>query len=311
LQQVFSGTNCNANAFGLSSAAVQAYLREPLSGTMNTTEATVFRRPTVPASEGFLGLSQERGVGANNRLATACAGGGGGRFRGIGTGQEVQSVHDSVLRHGTDGIGYTFFSYGNVSSIANSANYGYLQLNGVDPVFQTYCGGSCTTPLDPGQPTGGLVPGVANLPAACQPAGFPCSEHLIWHGGFSFPNLRNGVYRAWSLLRVVSNATALANVKQVIASSQKYVVTTTRDYVPVAAVAGTTNLGLKLLRSHYQRFDGAGNKIGVAQANTGADKGSDMGGCILPTTVGVTTSKHLQLIQNANSDNSSTGCVLR
>ena len=54
LQKVFSGTNCDANALGLSAASIQAYLREPLSGTMNTTEATVFRRPTVPASQGTL-----------------------------------------------------------------------------------------------------------------------------------------------------------------------------------------------------------------------------------------------------------------
>ena len=138
LQNVFSGDNCNADAFGLPSNAIQAYLREPLSGTMNTTEATVFRRPTVPASAGVLGKSQEKGVGTNNPLATGCAGGGGSRYRGIGTGEEVTSVHDSVLKHGTDGIGYTFFSYGNVSSIANSANYGYITLNGIDPIFQTY-----------------------------------------------------------------------------------------------------------------------------------------------------------------------------
>lgn len=311
LQQAFSGTNCNANAFGLSSAAIQVYLREPLSGTYNTAEATVFRRPTVPASMGFLGLSQETGVGANNPLATPCAGGGGSRYRGIGTGEEVQSVHDSILKHGTDGIGYTFFSYGNVSSIANSANYGYITMDGIDPIFQTYCtSGPC---IDPGQPTGGKLPAAANLPAACQPGGFPCAESLIWKNGFSFPNIRNGQYRSWSVLRVVSSGTALTNVKQLISSSQTYVVNITPDYVPFAAVTGTNppEIGLKFLRSHYQQYDGAGNKIGVAPINTGADKGGDMGGCILPTTAGLLTSKQTQLIQNATADNSNRGCVLR
>ena len=33
LQQVFSGTNCNANAFGLPSGPINIFLREPLSGT--------------------------------------------------------------------------------------------------------------------------------------------------------------------------------------------------------------------------------------------------------------------------------------
>ena len=134
LQQVFSGTNCNADAFGLPSAAISAYLREPLSGTMNTTEATVFRYPTIYPSP-VRGLSQELGVGASNPLSLKpCAGGGGTRSRAIGTGEEVKSVLNSGTAGsgGRDGIGYTFFSYGNVSSIAENPNYGYIMLNGVD-----------------------------------------------------------------------------------------------------------------------------------------------------------------------------------
>jgi hypothetical protein len=45
----------------------------------------------------------------------------------VGTG--VLNVKDSV--------GYTFFSYGNVSKLTNSAlnaPYGYLTVNGVDPI---------------------------------------------------------------------------------------------------------------------------------------------------------------------------------
>jgi hypothetical protein len=306
LQQVFSGMDCNASAFGLPSGAIQAYLREPLSGTMNTTEATVFRRPTVPASKGVIGVSQETGVGLTNPLATACASGGGSRFRAIGTGEEVSSVQNSVAQHGTDGIGYTFFSYGNISSIANNSNYGYIQLNGIDPIFQTY--GST---LDPGQPaTAGVLPAAANLPASCLGA-FPCSEHSIWKGGFSFPNLRNGVYRAWSTLRVVSNGTALTNIKALVTKSQVFVVNSVPDYVPATAVGGTTDLGLKLLRSHYQQKDGNGVNLGGTPLNTGADRGGDMGGCILPTTVGTTTFAQTQLIQNATADNNNYGCVLR
>jgi hypothetical protein len=113
------------------------------------------------------------------------------------------------------------------------------------------------------------------------------------------------------MLRVVSNGTPLTNVKQVITSSQKYVVNTTPDYVPFAAVPTTTDLGLKLVRSHYQQKDGNGGNLGPAPINTGADKGGDMGGCILPTTVGATTSKQTQLIQNATADNENMGCVKR
>lgn len=307
LQKVFSGTRCNADVFGLASASIQAYLREPMSGTMNTTEATTFRRPTVPASGGTLGLSQETGVnptGGDNPLSQACNAGGGSRFRAIGTGEEVNSVRDSGTDHGTDGIGYAFFSYGNVSGIANNANYGYITVNGIDPIFATYGG------FDPGQPaTAGTIPAAANLPANCQPSGFPCSEHDIWAGGFSFPNLRAGLYRQWSVLRVISGGTANTALTQLVTNSQKYVVNNTPDYVPFKAVAGTTDLGLKLVRSHYQQKDGDGNNIGAAPVNTGTDKGGDMGGCILPTAVGVTISAQKQLIQNATDD--SLGCVKR
>jgi hypothetical protein len=305
LQQVFSGTECNASAFDLVSGAINIFLREPNSGTMNTTEATVFRRPTV-YPDAVLGLSQESKVDGpvNNPLkgqAATCTGGG-ARYRAIGTSEEVKSVLDSgtsgEFAAARDGIGYTFFSYGNVSSIANNADYGYITLNGVDPIFQSY--GST---LDPGQPAGGELPGAANLPATCAggAGAFPCSEHDIWKNGFSFPNLRNGTYRAWSLLRVVSNSTGSTNAAALVTASNKFVVNDVPDYVPAGAVSGTTDLGIKLLRSHYQQLGGGGAVIGAAPENTPAEKGGDMGGAIIPTTIGVTTEDQTQLIQNANS----------
>jgi len=310
LQQVFSGTYCDASAFGLPAAGIQAYLREPLSGTMNTTEASVFRRPTVPASQGVLGISQETGVnGANPLTGTSvpCPSSNslGGRWRGIGTGEIVTSVQKSVTNNGTDGIGYVFFSYGNVNAIANNSNYGYATLNGTDPIFATYSNG--TTPYDPGQPVGvGVLPAAANLP--CNSGAFPCPETSIWTGSLSFPNVRSGAYRAWSLLRIVSTGTALTNAEKVIESSQAFVVTTVPDYIPATSVKATingksfTDPGLTLIRSHYQQTDGNGNKLGPKPVNAGkTEAGGDMGGCIESSTnVGT------QLIQyNPNS------CVVR
>jgi hypothetical protein len=303
LQQVFSGTECNASAFGSTfSGSINIFLREPLSGTMNTTEATVFRRPTV-YPEAVLGLSQEKNVNGavNNPLAGnsgTCVSGGGARYRAVGTSEEVKSVLNSgsVFTAKQDGIGYTFFSYGNVSSIANNTAYGYLQLNGVDPIFQSY--GST---MDPGQPTtAGTLPAAANLPATCAggAGAFPCNEVNIWKNGFSFPNLRNGTYRAWSLLRLVATGTASTNAAALVKASNAFVVTTVPDYVSNAAVTGTLDLGLKLLRSHYQQKGGSGIVIGAAPVNSGADKGGDMGGQIIPTLIGVTTYKETQLIQN-------------
>src|SRR5262249_41109528 len=56
LKNIFSGATCNASALGAPAKAIQAYLREPLSGTMNTTEYSVFRYPNEN------GLSQEKRV---------------------------------------------------------------------------------------------------------------------------------------------------------------------------------------------------------------------------------------------------------
>lgn len=332
LQQVFSGNVCDASAFGSGfSGGINIFLREPLSGTYNTVESNVFRRPTIytlPAGSNtnhVLGVSQETNVGlitaSSNPLTASTPGacvsnpsGHGGRYRGIGTSEVVQGVQDSnntssctttpCFTTAQDGIAYTFFSYANVKPLASSGAYGYITLNGVDPIFQSYGSG-----IDPGQPAGGELPGVANLPAACA-GNFPCDEAQIWANGFSFPNLRNGTYRAWSLLRVVATGTASASAVNLVKASQAYVVSSVPDYVPSTAVTctdcnGTTttisDLGLKLLRSHYEQHDGNGVELGktTAIANEPTENGGDMGGMIIPTTIGVTTEKQLQLVQNA------------
>jgi hypothetical protein len=313
LQQVFSGTNCDASAFGLPAGAINIFEREPVSGTVNQVEALVFRRPTVYPSP-VLGLSQEANVNGpvNNPLkgqAGTCLAGTGARYRTIGNSEEVKAVQNSAAKFGgTDGIGYTFFSYGNVSSIANNTAYGYITLNGVDPIFQTY--GST---LDPGQPaTAGTLPGAANLPATCAggAGALPCSEHDIWKNGFSFPNLRNGTYRAWAITRLVTTGTAGPNATALATAAAKYAVNDVPDYVPFAAVAGTTDLGLKLTRSHYQQLSGSGAVIGSVAANS-PEKGGDMGGFIIPTLTGATTAAQTQLIQNTNSANTNLGPVSR
>ena len=272
LHAAFGGSNCDASAFGVSSAPIQVYLREPLSGTMNTTEYTVFRY------KDFSGTSQETGVAAANPLAKSCTAGG-KRYRSIGTGEEVKFVLNSGTNFGTDGIGYTFFSYGNVSSIADSANYAYLTLNGIDGIFHKY-----GTTIDPGQPTiAGALPSSATLPSACLGT-FPCAEKLIWSGNLSFPNLRNGSYRAWSLLRIVSNGTALPAANLLVLGSQTYAANTVPDFVPALKV-GTTDPGLALLRSHY-------TQSGIAPVNiaSSGDKGGDAGGCILTSSGTAATS---------------------
>ena len=301
LQTAFSGKNCDASAFGLSAGGIGIFLREPLSGTMNTTEATVFRKPSV-YSGGIIGASQEANVNAavNNPLAGqsgTCLAGAGGRYRGIGTGEEVKWVLNSNKNIAMDGIGYTFFSYGNVSSIANNSAYGYIQLNGVDPIFASYSGG------DPGQPGGGTVPGAANLPAACDVSGVPSS---LARRKTSGPPAYFSERSEWHLRRVVDRALvsttgsyAYQKAVALVNHSQQFVVTSVPDYIPFkkTIAGGTTDPGLLYLRSHYQQYDGAGTFIGAAPVNKGTTEAGDMGGCILETTGKTST-----LTQDVNAD---------
>jgi hypothetical protein len=305
LQQVFSGNDCDASAFGLPAGGINIFLREPNSGQGSSADALVFRRPTVYPNP-VLGVSQEANVNGavNNPLkgqAGTCLSGSGARYRAIGGSEEVKSVLNSASKFGgTDGIGYTYFSYGNVTSLASNPNYGYITLNGVDPIFASYKAGNS---IDPGQPTvQGELPGATNLPAACSGA-FPCTEAQIWGNGFSFPNLRNGTYRAWSVYRVISTGTATTNIKALVTASNKFAVTSVPDYVPSAATTtgGIADLGLKLLRSHYIEKDGAGTEQGKNAATNSPENGGDSAGLIIPTTIGVTTYKQTQIIQSGDS----------
>ena len=334
LQQVLSGTNCDGGAFGAAFAGpINIFLRDPLSGAYNTVEATVARYPTVYPNP-VQGLSQETNVNAPannyqlNGYASACAAGAGQRWRTIGSSEEIKAVYNSNgTAFGTsarDGIGYAYFSYGNVNTsgtvLSDSANFGYLKLNGVDPIWAAYGIGKA---IDPGEPTGpGQLPSQADLPTAVCNNSFPCPENQIWGGGASFPNLRNGTYRSWSVLRLVATGTAGTNAAALIVAAEKQAVLTTPDFVPETAQAITaaanpfgyaiTDKGLLLLRSHYQQYDGAGVDIGVAAVNepTASEKGGDMGGLVIPTSIGVTlsasaasnTENQHQIVQSSNPD---------
>lgn len=315
LQQAFSGTNCDASAFGLPAAKIGIFLREPLSGTMTATELTTFRGQTAYNGSGggaVLGLSQEANVGGatNNPLnaqAGTCLAGLGARYRGVGAGDIDSWVQNSVKNIGVDGIGYQFYSFGNVSKFANNSSYGYATVNGVDPIFETYGNqAKAGTPLDPGQPaTPGTMPGASTLPASCSGA-FPCSESAIWAGGLSFPHIRDGSYKSWSIIRGVAYASALTNLKNLIKGAQVSVVDDVPDFVPAVKTVGksATDPGLLLVRAHLQQFDGAGTLIGAAPVNGqiggATEKGADGGGLILvckTATTCPTTTEQLQGFQ--------------
>lgn len=345
LQQVFSGTNCDATAFGVTSGTgLNIFLREPTSGTMNTTEATLFRGP-LNGSGTALGLSQETGVngGTNNPLkgqsgTCTSASGTGARYRGIGTGEVITGVQESNCTSGCsgitgtfntpqDGIAYAFFSYGNVSAIADSTKYGYVTVNGIDPIFSTYNGGSGAG-YDPGQPASGELPGAADLklignPTYCNATnGFPCEENQIWKGGLSFPNVRNGSYPSWSLLRAYAATTGgqLAALNTLVANGQKNAVNSVPDYIPFKAYNCTTTAttfpcpdgavsdpGLLVERAHYLQYDGAGTAIntGTVQnfSKTGSfvEAGGDMGGEVFTCPTATTCPNSASVVVNAST----------
>jgi hypothetical protein len=307
LRNLFSGTGCDGSTVGGAAGAIDVYQREPLSGTMNTTEATTFRQPVNSTGTGtdnddtglVYGASQETGVaGANplNAINVPCTNSSldanAGRFRVIGTGEMVASVKASITaasntwsNEALDGFGYAFNGFGNFSSIAGNASFGYVSVGGVDPIFATH-------------PVNNQLP-------LCT---YPCSEAVIWGAiGTSYPHVRDGSYQSWSVVRMVADGVSKTNVTNMVNASHTFAVNSVAEYVPALATSGDN--GLTVWRSHYQQVDGVGTHLSNAGSNgtfatngnsKGGDKGGDMGGCILtkPGTVALggdeTVSKYLQ-----------------
>jgi len=272
LQDAFSGGNCNGPALGGAAGAINVFSREPLSGTMNTAEYTAFRFPRGSGG-GFAGLSQETGLTGLATVSDEPCTVGGSRWQGIGQGDlnfGLSNSNSSAAEHNRDGIGYTFFSYGNVSGFADNSTFRYLTINGADPIWDVYA-----STYDPGENgNAGQLPGQADLTLCALK--FPCSEKKIWKGGLSYPNLRNGTYRQWAMIRLIGDTGSVPfnNAKALSTFAQASVVTTVPDFVPFAAVTGAvTDPGLKLLRSHY-------NQAGVVAPNNQTDIGGEEGGCI-------------------------------
>ncbi len=289
---------------------IQAVVREPLSGTYNTFEFTGVRvlygsgnpftsAPTTTAAKSNADSSQEEGndptIGhglsgcpANgSTVPTASCGdplyqltgsnntggcGQGVKLRSIGSGEEVAAT---VNTYGgiTDGIGYTFWSFGNLSPLAtgcgsstNQNTYNgacnfighYLTVDGIDPLYATP-GGANDSPANPA--------GAYN-PPQCNFKGLPCLA-------LPFTHVKDGTYPLWSVLRIMSfanvgsgNAATLLTppaVINMIAFDQQEVANSSRrtgDFVPfltnlansgtLAAPSWTGDLNLFVFRSHYK-----------------------------------------------------------
>jgi hypothetical protein len=141
---------------------------------------------------------------------------GGDRTRGIGTGEVVNGVGTTGgVLNTADSMTYTFFSFGNVAKLGTlnvggvltkQPKYGYLMIDGIDPLFDNYQNSGTANPGQPavnGQPlTYGEIPGCATDPANVLP---DCTTTGIWGTNPSYPHLRDGTYPAWSELRMLCN----------------------------------------------------------------------------------------------------------
>lgn len=279
LANLFDGTtscDTDSKAFGGSGdgagTAVTLFLREPISGTMNTTEFGLFR------TTGNTTDSQEKGVinptrAPYNPLNLACTGKG-ARQRRIGTGQVLSAINGTA-----NGLGYFFYSFANATtvngSLANQGNYNYFTLDGVDPLS-----------LGAGAPNGGGPN--QELPYCTASL---CPAATWWTGGISYPTLRNGTYKAWSLYRWAvdpNNDDPTLGPSALAQSMQDNIDSTVADFVPFVT-SGNTD-GLEVYRSHFTQSAKAGNNgsatptealTGGNSLGGGTEAGGDEGGMII------------------------------
>jgi hypothetical protein len=270
LQTIFSGANCNTNVFaGAAAHAIFPILREPLAGTMNAFEFTNLTDPV--AANGFVN-SQETKVGTHNPLETACSAGGGKRYRAIGTGEAAGAVlngNGSTIFNGVDSIGYLYFSYGNVSKLAGSSSWGYLTLDGVDPLLG-----------NPGHAANG------ELPVCAQPC--PAAPNT------TFINLRHGLYRSFSFVRLVTDKASSPTQEaaaELVKAAQEGINLYVPDFVPYVAANGDE--GMKFYRSHFV-IPGIATTAnnGVPFTDPSKELGGDVGGCIEPISASTVVGEH-------------------
>jgi len=186
---------------GLPSIGAHVFLREPTSGTYTTTEFSIPRNVEI-------GSTQELNVNpaTENPLDITYASGG-SRERVVGTGEMVSTVGATE-----DALGYAFWSTTNFAKVTGTTKY--LTVDGVDPLFPIYTGGTfptCSAPCP------GLIP---------------------------FTNVLNGGYPIWNVLRVVTAVPTPAAVSTLVSEAQTSVANIP-DFIAYSS--------LQVFRSHYNQ----------------------------------------------------------
>jgi hypothetical protein len=254
-------------------------LREGLSGTMTEFEFSIPRSlamqtsvPSLASQEAGINLANSCNPGVNCPNPLFLPGPGGShRERGIGNGQVTNGVSNSTVggvKNTANSLAYAFFSYGNVSKFTGSAGtVRYATVDGVDPFNTNY--GSYTFQS--------INYGPGQLPACNAPCPVP--------GGTSFPNVRNGSYPWWSIIRLITDASGpnKTNAQAVITAAQAEVNHKVPDFVPFVCNTVskcTGEPGLQVFRSHYKIAAIATTPHnGNSPAN---EAGGDIGGGVFP-----------------------------
>ena len=121
-----------------------------------------------------------------------------------------------------DSVAYAFFSYGNVAKFTPASKVHYVALDGADPINAEY--GPYTfqgTAYTAGQPP------ICTAPCG-DTGGGPAA-------GTSYPNVRNGSYKDWTIVRIITDATGpnLTNAQTLVTAAQAEVDHLVPDFVPV------------------------------------------------------------------------------
>jgi len=228
-------------ASGLNAVPMNICLREPTSGTYNTFEFNIPRSVEIGSTQ-ELGVNP--GASGGNPLNIANPYSGGWRKRVIGTGEMVAQVSASA---NGDVLGYAFWSTGNFANI--QADVRYLTLDGVDPIFPSYSGGT--------------------LPPNCTSG---CA------GEVSFTNVINGSYPAWTILRIATSTTVPAGVQALLTNAQNAAINSIPDFVPFVYNGSQY---LTVFRSHFSRPGLAkGTQISNGHISGVKEAGGDEGGAV-------------------------------
>jgi ABC-type phosphate transport system substrate-binding protein len=215
--------------------------REALSGTYNVFDYNEVGSGRAGNFSEECGVTNPTGGSPYNPLDLTYSTGG-TRQRAIGTSEEI-----SELQTIEDSIGYAFFSFGNVATLVGNAKY--LEVDEVEPLYSSYT----SNPNGAGQ-----------FPTCSTP---PCK--------LSFPNVGNGEYPLWNVLRVTTASPEPASVATLLSDAELQAKNEISDFLPVP---------LAVLRSHYTD-PGQSNTPANGLLCTGEIQvGGDNGGQILTTT---------------------------